>query len=145
MAQIFCFLRGKDNLVCGSSRGSDKLSRLIECKDDIRTHSATYHLSRESLSEYELILARSGFFHISQQQLEQLWICPMHRHRLGKFWRESKTTCQHPKHSGGKRQVKGRDTVGFQMAKEIMTLYRKSVPVGSRMFKIFISFFRMII
>ena len=99
MVQIFCFLRGKDNLVCGSSRGSDKLSRLIECKDDIRTHLATYHLSRESLSEYDLILARSGFFHISQQQLEQLWICPMHRHRLGKFWRESKTTCQQgPKH-----------------------------------------------
>ena len=108
-------------------------------------HLTTYHLSQESLSQYKLILARSSFFYISQQQLEQLWICPMHGHRLGTFWRESKSTCQHPKHSGGKRQVKETDTVGFQMAKEIMTLYRKSVPVESRMFKIFISFFHMIL
>lgn len=132
MAQISCFLRGKDTLVCGESRGREKLSRLVECNDDIRTHLATYHLSRESFREYELILARSGFYYLSQQQLDELWVCPMHRHRLGKFWRESKTTCQYPKHSGDKRKVKGRDTVGFQMAKEIMTLYRENVPVGSR-------------
>ena len=68
----------------------------------------------------------------------------MHRHRLGKFWRESKTTCQYPKHSGENKQVKGRGTVGFQMAKEIMT-YRECVPVGSRMFIIRNLLFRIVL
>ena len=45
----------KDTLVCGSSRGSETLSRLAECNDDIRTHLATYHLSQESFSKYELL------------------------------------------------------------------------------------------
>jgi hypothetical protein len=106
----------------------------VECNDDIRTHLATYHLSWESVIEYELILARSRFFYLSEQQIGALWICPMHRHRLGKFLKESKTTCQHPKHCGSKKQVRGRDTVGFQITKEIMTLYQEYVPVGSRMF-----------
>ena len=127
-------------MICGSSRGL-----LGECKADIRTHLATYYLSRESFSKHELILARSGFFHMSQQQVEQLWICPMHRHRFGKFWRESKTTWQYPKHSGEKKQVKGRDTVGFQMAEEIMTLYRECVLVGSRMSIIPNSLFRIVL
>ncbi len=130
---ISCFLRGKDTLTCGPTRGNERLTLLVQCKDDIKSHLATYHLSWELVSEYELILARSGFISLSDQQIAELWICPMHRHRLGKFWKELKTTCQHPKHGGEKKQVKGRDTVGFQMAKEIMTLYQENVPVGSRM------------
>ena len=41
--------------------------------------------------------------------------------------------------------MKGRDTVGFQMAKEIMTLYRECVPVGSRMFIIPNLLFRIVL
>ena len=85
---VSCFLRGKDSLACGPSHRRENLCRLLDCKDDIRTHLATYHLSRESVNEYELILARRGFF-MSQQQMEELWICPKHRHELDKFWRES--------------------------------------------------------
>jgi hypothetical protein len=115
---ISCFLREKDTLTCGPSCGKEKLTLLVQCRDDIKSHLATYHLSWESVSEYELILVRSELFSLSEQQIGQLWICPMHRHRLGKFWKESKMTCQHPKHCGEKKQVKEEIQLVFKWQKK---------------------------
>ena len=40
---------------CGNSRGISGLFWLTECDDDIRSHLATLHLSRELLTEKSLI------------------------------------------------------------------------------------------
>ena len=38
------------------------LTKLVDCKDDVTIRLSTYHLSKTRLSEYELILARTGLF-----------------------------------------------------------------------------------
>ena len=39
---------------------------LTKCKDDIRGHLSSCHLSWENIEEYELILARAGLFDIPE-------------------------------------------------------------------------------
>ena len=51
----------------GSSRGLSGLVRLSECNDEVKHHLISYHLSKEVLSENELILARTGLFHLAQE------------------------------------------------------------------------------
>ena len=43
---------------CGEFMGQDNLERLSNCNQDISAHLRRYHLSKESLSEYDLILLR---------------------------------------------------------------------------------------
>ena len=57
-----CFLNSKDGKNCGSSRGLSGLVRLSQCNDDVKYHLISCHLSKEVLSENELILARTGLF-----------------------------------------------------------------------------------
>ena len=47
---------------CGDSRGACGIVRLSDCNDEIRNHLISCHLSKEALSENEMILARAGFF-----------------------------------------------------------------------------------
>ena len=54
-----CFLNSKDGKNCGSSRGLSGLVRLSECNDEVKHHMISCHLSKEVLSENELILART--------------------------------------------------------------------------------------
>ena len=95
-----CFLNGKYFSECGKSRRRTELVRLVECQDDMTIHLRTYHLSSDKLSEWQLIVARTGLFNLEKGQTDQMWICPKHRYDLGKGWRKSKTVCQYPKHSG---------------------------------------------
>lgn len=127
-----CFLEGKYQGTCGESRGSAALNRLLDCKDDIRNHLVKYQLGSEQLLEYELILTRAGFYNVLENQVAKMWICPRHRHSLGKFWIPSKLSCQYPAHVGKAKQVKDRGTVGTEMAKTLMQLYRTHIAVGSR-------------
>ena len=84
---------------CGNSRGISGLLWLTECDDDIRSHLATLHLSRELLTENSLILARVGTFDLDDTAIKAIKICARHPHNLGKFWRPS-TACLYPKHEG---------------------------------------------
>ena len=52
-----CFLNSKDEKNCGSSRGLSGFVRLSECSDEVKHHLISCHLSKEVLSENELILA----------------------------------------------------------------------------------------
>ncbi len=70
-----CFLNTRLNSECGSDRGKEEIVSLRECKDNISGHLASCHLSRESLSEFQLILARSGLYDVSADQLSQMKIC----------------------------------------------------------------------
>ena len=101
-----CFLDGKYQGTCGESQGNYVLYRLLDCKDDIRNHLVRCHLASEQLVEYELILARAGFYTVSENQVVKMWICPRHRHSLGKFWIPPKLSCQYPAHTGKVKQVK---------------------------------------
>ena len=104
-----CFLNSKDGKNCGSSRGLSGLLRLSECNDEVKLISC--HLSKEVLSENELILARTGLFHLAQEDKQKMWICHTHRHTLGMFWRSAKVTCQYPGHAGVRKCIQGRDVI----------------------------------
>ena len=101
------FLIAKMEKNCGSSRGLNGLIRLSKCNDEVKHHLISYHLSKEVLSENELILARTGLFHLTQEDREKMWICYRHRHTLGKFWRSAKATCQYPDHDGVRKRIQG--------------------------------------
>ena len=68
-----CFLNRKDGkklwfiawLNCG-------LVRLFECNDEVKYHLISRHLSKEVLSENELILARTGLFHLAQEDKQKM-------------------------------------------------------------------------
>ena len=130
-----CFLRSKEGKNCGPSRGSGGVIRLSECNDQVENHLSC-HLSKESINESELTLARADLFNLSRDNLPGMWICYKHRHILGRFWRSSKVTCQYPEHSDQKKRVKGRDTINLQMAQDIYKLFGVIVPVGSGSFSI---------
>ena len=75
-----CFLNSKDGKNCGSSRGLSGLIRLSECNDKVKNHLISCHLSKEVLSENELILARTGLFHLAQEDTwGKRWRCSLLR------------------------------------------------------------------
>ena len=67
-----CFLNSKDGKNFGSSHVLNGLVRLFECNDEVKHHLISYHLSKEVLSENELILARTGLFHLAQEDKQKM-------------------------------------------------------------------------
>lgn len=123
----------KEDNVCGEDRGFSELVALAECREEMRLHLNRIHLTRENIEEYTLILARAGFFGLSETMLKEMWVCPKHRSILGRHWRcDSKKTCQYPDHKGKKQRVPEARTVGLQLAEDIQNVFGKVVPVGSR-------------
>ena len=84
------------------------LFRLGECNDSITTHLNTCHLSRESMTEFDLILTRAGGFELPLPKVNEMMICPKQRR-----------PCQYPMHHGGRKTIKSRDVANVNMAKEI--------------------------
>ena len=119
---------------CSHSRGICDLSRLLDCNDSIESHMRSVHLTSENINEHELIQARAGYFDLSLPKVSDLWICPKHRHTLGKFWKQRRP-CQYPLHKGASKAVKGRDVVNLITSKDILRLYKVLVPVGSGWYK----------
>ena len=116
------------------SETTSRLTKLSECRSYIDDQLRRWHLSQRigSVREHELILNRSGLPHyLASKQLERLWICAKHRHDMGKNWRP-RWTCQYPLHSGRKEELKTRNAVNLVMSREIVALYGKHVPAGSR-------------
>ena len=67
-----CFLNSKDGKNCGTSRGLSGLVRLSECNDEVKHHLISCHLSKELLSENELILTRTGLFHLALEDKRKM-------------------------------------------------------------------------
>ena len=111
---------------------------LTECVADVRNHLTSRHLSREKVTEYELILAKVGKFNLPLDEIKKLTICPKHRHNLGRYLRPLKK-CQYPNHEGRKIALHCRNPVNWQMAQEIQMMFITPVQVGSR--KYFFLFF----
>ena len=114
--------------------------RLEDCNESITNHLNTCHLSRETLTESQLILARAGIFDFPVSKFSETMICPKHRHTLGKYWKQRRP-CQYPTHKGGKKAVKTRDVVNVAMAKEILKLHEVVVPIGSGLLSTFSHFY----
>ena len=127
-----CFLSRTG--ICGDSRGISGFFNLLQCNESIEIHLASVHLSRENITEGELILARAGLFDLEETVVEQMSVCAKHRHTFGKFWRP-KTACQYPAHQGrpGRNQkgAKSRYSVNLQMSKAIQQMYGVLVQIGS--------------
>ena len=90
-----CNFREIKKITCGSSRGLSQMVKVDEYQDTITTQLEICHLSKSGLSEAELILSRAGHFDLTKDQVQQMVICPQHRHKLGKFWRPPRS-CQYP-------------------------------------------------
>ena len=137
-----CFLSclSKYKGTCGNSRGVTESVRLEDCNESITNHLNTCHLSRETLTESQLILARAGIFDFPVSKLSETMICPKHRHTLRKYWKQRRP-CQYPTHKGGKKSVKTRDVVNVAMAKEILNLHEVVVPIGSGLLSTFSHFY----
>ena len=135
MSSKLCSFHAIVKCDCGASRGLETLFLLRDCNDDIGGHLVNCHLSTESLTETDLILARGGLSSVTESQIETMSICPRHRHSLGKFWRPPRS-CQYPGHKGKLTAVGGRHVIGLKLSREIRSLFGENAAVGSRKHKI---------
>ena len=51
-----------DESGCGEFKGESKLVPLSQCSNDITAHLRRCHLTKENITESELILQRAGYF-----------------------------------------------------------------------------------
>ena len=135
-----CSFHGRDHRKCGFSSlsGNDENRLLADCTDDMKNHLSKCHLSRSSLTEYQVILARAGIFRWTEDILETMSICSTHRDNFGKYWR-SPTTCRYPIHKSRLRAVKqgsNARVVNLEMSTQIMDLYGVNIPIGSRTYDV---------
>ncbi|KAL9962229.1 hypothetical protein ACROYT_G031311 [Oculina patagonica] len=127
-----CFLSQTGK--CGDSRGVSRLFCLLECDEPIDSHLASIHLSQENITEWQIILARAGFFDLEESVVEKMTVYAKHRHTYGKFWRP-RTAFLYPAHQGRPRRnqqgAKSRYSVNLEMSKAIQKMYGVFVQVGS--------------
>ena len=116
---------------CGNFRGKSECVNILKCLDDVSTHFSRCHLSRKKLCKYDLILLHCGMFNISNDRLQHMRICPIHRYNLGKLWHPSRV-CQYPLHTGSNSAVTGNHVITLQLTRDVHLLLRKTVPIGSR-------------
>jgi len=93
------------NEPCGPNRGDESIIFLRECVGEISNHLRRCHLSRENVTEIDLILARAGLFDLSASKVKEMTVCPKHRNNLGRYW-QSPRTCQYPEHAGKFKKLK---------------------------------------
>ena len=75
--KMSCIVFFKDGAGCGEFMGQNNLERLSNCNQDVSAHLRRYHLSKESLSECDLILLRAGFLiilNVATSQLEAMLV-----------------------------------------------------------------------
>ena len=107
--------------------------KVDEYQDTIATQLEICHLSKSGLSEAELILSRAGHFDATKDQVEQMVICPQHRHKLGTFWRPPRFY-QYPSHSGPRKKHcnEGIWLVWRLRRKYMQSVFKVTVGIGSR-------------
>jgi len=127
-----CFLESKDGSGCGDFRGANALTSLLECHDDISAHLKHFHLPNEDVLEYQMILARAGHFCLREEKVREMFVCPKHQGRLGKYWYCNKSVCQHPEHKGKLEGVKGDRVFNVQLAKDVFDVFGIIIAIGSR-------------
>ena len=99
-------------------------------------HLRSCHLSRENVTEIDLILDRAGLFDLSASKVKQMTVCPKHRNNLGRYWQSSRT-CQYPEHAGKFKKIEEGIVINWKTSKKIYTLFGETAQVGSRKYKIY--------
>ena len=127
----FCYFSAITGGKCGSNRGCVDFVCLNICNADISSELMNHHLWRENVCEMDLILARAGLLELTDDQIKNMTVCPVHRYTLGKYWQAPKT-CQYPKHHGKKMSIAGTHDINFKTTREIKNVLGEAVPVGSR-------------
>ena len=128
---VNCSFSGFGKSSCRGFRGSDTVCRLREFQEDITIHLKTCHLSKLSgMMEYELILIRAGLFDVPPHRQEEMFVCPKHRHNLGRNWRPLRT-CRYPLHSGARKKLKNDHVINLEMSKNIHAIFGITTPIGS--------------
>ena len=127
-----CSFNSITSIVYGECRGESGITRLEQCDENIQSHLSSCHLSRSNFKEYELIHTRAGLFHLPDEEIRSMTVCPNHRYNLLRYWRP-RLTCQHPSHSGPIRRCKGRDVFNLELSKDISQVFGVIVPVVEKM------------
>ncbi|XP_031557468.1 uncharacterized protein LOC116294076 [Actinia tenebrosa] len=127
--QIACSIGRRHKTKCGlSSRYHSQTEVIVvsECRRNTMTHLRNLKLSREQVSEGDLILLRVGLFVNGSNSMT---VCPKHREVLGIYWRPVHR-CQHPLHKSRKPGKCDRG-VALQMSREINEQWDVLVQIGS--------------
>ena len=80
-----CFLFYRDDHECGDFKDRSELVPLSACNTDISAHLRRCHLTKERITEKELILMRAGYFNVTEEQMQDMMVCPRHRANLGQY------------------------------------------------------------
>ena len=103
---------------------------------EISNHLRRCHLSREHVTEIDLILARTGLFDLTASKVKEMTVCPKHRNSLGSYW-QAPRMCQYPEHTGKFKKLEEGIVINFKTSKEIFTLFGEIAQVGSRKYHIY--------
>ncbi|CAH3151369.1 unnamed protein product [Porites evermanni] len=79
----------------------------------------------------DLTLARAGLLELTDDQIKNMTVCPVHCYTLGKYWQALKT-CQYPKHHRKKMAIARTHVINFKTAREIKNIFGEALPIGSR-------------
>ena len=123
---------------CGPNRGEEEIIFLRECMHEIGNHLRRCHLSRENVTEIDLILVRAGLFDLTASKVKEMTVCPKHRNSLGRYW-QAPRTCQYPEHTGKFKKLEEGIVINFKTSKEIYNLFGEVAQVGSRKYHIYAS------
>jgi len=77
-------------------------------------------------------LPRAGHFCLREEKVGEMFVCPKHQGRLGKYWYCNKSVCQHPEHKGKLEGVKGDRVFNVQLAKDVFDVFGIIIAIGSR-------------
>ena len=91
-----CSFQVATGVTSGSRRGFTDCVAQNRCDGDISWDVQKHRLSRENVCEKDLILARAGLLELTEEQVKNMTVCPVHRFTLGNCWQSPKT-CQHSK------------------------------------------------
>ena len=121
---------------CGPNRGEENIIFLHECVGEISNHLRRCHLSRENVTEIDLVLARVGLFDLSASKVKEMTVCPKHRKNLGRYW-QSPRTRQYPEHARKFKKNEEGIVINLKTSKGIYTFFGEKAQVGSRQCNIY--------
>ena len=78
---------------------------LDKYNSDISSHLYRCHLSREAISEGDIVLARLGLFCVPEAQKRDMFVCSKHRAQLGQYWSKP-NACKYPGHKAEHKAAK---------------------------------------
>ena len=67
-----------------------------------------------------------GLFDVPKHRQEEMFVCPKHRHNLGRNWRPLRTC----RYSGARKKLKNNHVINLEMSKNIHAIFGITIPIG---------------